>query len=218
MPPTDTPPRPGRPKSSTKRDAIIAAAQRRFTQEPYDRVSLDEIAADAYVSKVTIYANFPNKEALFVAAISTSCDAVFGKVDLNAPDSGPVDTVLYRLGSEFLDMIFDPEVERLHAVIMSEGPNRPQLPQMYYDSVVRRSTEVLAAYLKSQADRGWLAIDDPYTAAVQFIAIVQGEFRYRVELGLAKARREEREAYVRACVATLLRAWLVGKPRKNRSL
>jgi TetR/AcrR family transcriptional regulator, mexJK operon transcriptional repressor len=203
----DSHPRPGRPKSSAKRDAIIAAAQRRFTQEPYDRVSLDEIAADADVSKVTIYANFPNKEALFVAAISASCEAVFSKVDLSAPESGPVDQVLYRLGCEFLHMIFDPDVDRLHAVIMTEGPARPELPQMYYDTVVRRSTDVLAAYLKAETEKGHLAIDDADTAAVQFLALVQGEFRYRAELGLALARREEIEAYVAACVAMLLRAW-----------
>lgn len=200
-------PRAGRTKNPAKHDAIIAAAQRRFTQEPYDRVSLDDIAVDADVSKVTIYSHFPNKEALFVAAISKSCEAVFSKVDLSAPDSGPIDEVLYQLGCDFLAMIFDPDVERLHAVILSEGPARPELPQLYYDAVVRRSTNVLADYLKAQAERGILNVSDSYTAAVQFIALIQGEFRYKDELGLAKAGREDMDAYVRDCVAMVLRAW-----------
>jgi TetR/AcrR family transcriptional regulator, mexJK operon transcriptional repressor len=209
MSPPDPAPRPGRPKSPAKRDAIIAAAQHRFTQESFDRVSLDLIAADAGVSKVTIYSHFPNKEALFIAAVSAGCEAVFARVDLNAPDTGPIEDVLYQLGCDFLGMIFDPDVDRLHAVILSEGPHRPELPQMFYDSVVRRSTELFAAYLKVQAACGVIAIDDSYNAAVQFLAMVQGEFRYRVELGLPAARREEIEPYVRGCVATLLRAWRV---------
>lgn len=200
-------PRAGRPKNPAKHDAIIAAAQRRFTQEPYDRVSLDDIAVDADVSKVTIYSHFPNKEALFVAAISKSCEAVFGKVDLNALESGSLDDVLYRLGCEFLAMIFDPDVERLHAIILSEGHKRPELPQLYYDTVVRRSTDVLANYLKAQSERGLIRITAPYTAAVQFIAVVQGEFRYRMELGLAKSGSDEMNTYVRDCVSLVLRAW-----------
>jgi TetR/AcrR family transcriptional regulator, mexJK operon transcriptional repressor len=206
----DTHPRPGRPKSSAKRSAIVAAAQRRFTQEPYDRVSLDEIAADADVSKVTIYAHFPNKEALFVAAISASCEAVFENVDISAPVSGPVDDVLYRLGCDFLGMIFDPGIDRLHAVIVTAGQAHPELPQLYYDSVVRRSKDVLAAYLRAQTENGTLSIDDTQVAAVQFLALIQGEFRYRVELGLALAHRDEMAIYVRACVTTLLRAWRDG--------
>lgn len=199
--------RSGRPRSETKREAVIAAARRLFTQETFDRVSVDAVAAAAGVSKVTIYSHFPNKEALFVAAISASCDNVFAKVDLGAGDVGPIEDVLFRLGCEFLAMIFDPEVDRLHAVILSEGPHRPELPQMFYDSVVQRSTAMFAGYLKAQSDRGVLKIDDAYMAAVQFLAMVQGEFRYRVELGLPAARAEEVQPYVRACVSTLLRAW-----------
>lgn len=200
-------PRTGRPKRETKREAVITAARRLFTQESFDRVSVDAVAAAADVSKATIYAYFPNKEALFIAAISAGCDEVFARIDLNAGAAGPLAEVLFRLGCEFLAMIFDPEVDRLHAVIIAEGPHRPALPQMFYEAVVYRSTTMFAEYLKAEADRGALVIDDPYTAAVQFLAIVQGEFRYRVELGMPAARSEEIEPYVRACVATLLRAW-----------
>ena len=78
---------------------------------------------------------------------------------------------------------------------------------MFYETFVRRSTCMLAAYLEAQTECGTLRVGDGYTAAVQFLAIVQGEFRYRVELGLPTARREEIEPYVRQCVATLLTAW-----------
>lgn len=209
MTPHSVGPRGGRPKDPAKYEAIIAAAQRRFTQEPYDRVSMDDIAVDADVSKVTIYSHFPNKDALFVAAISKSCESVFGKIDLSAPESEPIDSVLYQLGCDFLAMICDPDIDRLHAVIMSEGQNRPELPQLFYDTAVRRSTDTLANYLKAQVERGILNVRDPYTAAVQFIALVQGEFRFKIDLGLAKAGRDDMDAYVGDCVGMVLRAWRV---------
>jgi TetR/AcrR family transcriptional repressor of mexJK operon len=207
MTPADPAHRPGRPKSAARRDAILEAAQACFTQEAYDRVSLDAVAERAGVSKVTIYSHFPNKEALFIAALSAGCEEVFAQVHLDADQAGPVEDVLFRLGVDFLAMIFEPQADRLHAVILCEAPHRPDLPKMFYETVVRRSTCMLAAYLEAQTENGTLRVADGYTAAVQFLAIVQGEFRYRVELGLPTALRDEIEPYVRNCVATLLTAW-----------
>jgi TetR/AcrR family transcriptional repressor of mexJK operon len=203
----DTGGRRGRPRSAEKHEAILAAARTLFTREPYERVSLDAVADAAGVSKVTIYSHFPDKDSLFVAAINSECEAVFSRIAPETPDAGPLEEVLVAFGCEFLATIFDPEIDRLHAVILSESRRRPELPAMFYETVVHRLTTVFAAYLRRQAELGRLRIAEPYTAAVQFLALVQGEFRYRVELGMPAASREEREAYVRDCVATLLRAW-----------
>ncbi len=46
------------------REAILAAAKRVLATHTYDRTSLDQIAAEAQVSKGSIYAYFPSKEAL----------------------------------------------------------------------------------------------------------------------------------------------------------
>lgn len=203
----DTAARRGRPKSSEKHDAIVSVARVLFTREPFERVNLDTVATEAGVSKATIYSHFPDKEALFAAAIGASCGQVFGRVDLSTSNAGPIEDVLRELGVAFLAMIFDPEAERLHATILAEGPRHPDLPRMFYDTVVNPMTRMFAEYLKAQADAGHIRIGDPYTAAVQFLAMVQGEFRYRVELGLPKASKEEIESFVQSCVATLLRAW-----------
>jgi TetR/AcrR family transcriptional repressor of mexJK operon len=126
---------------------------------------------------------------------------------LEADAAGPIDEVLFRLGCDFLTMIFAPEAERLHAVILNEAPHRPELPKMFYETVVRRSTCLLADYLEAQAEAGFVRIGDPYTAAVQFLSMIQGEFRYRVDLGFPTASRDEIEPYVRTCIDTLLAAW-----------
>jgi TetR/AcrR family transcriptional regulator, mexJK operon transcriptional repressor len=206
----ETTARRGRPRSTEKHDAILAAARALFTQEPYERVSLDAVAEAAGVSKVTIYSHFPDKHSLFVEAISSGCATTFERIEMETPDSAPLDEVLVAFGCDFLTTIFDPEIERLHAVILSESRRRPELPKMFYDTVVHRLTTLFADYLQRQAGAGRLRIGDPYTAAVQFLAMVQGEFRYRVDLGMPNATPEERKAYVRDCVATLLRAWSPG--------
>lgn len=198
----------GRPKSAAKRDAIIDAARRQFTREPFERVSLDAVAAEAGVSKVTIYSHFPNKEALFIAAIGAGCATVFDRVDLEAGAAADsLDETLTQLGLDFLEMIFDPEVDRLHAVILGEGPRHPELPKMFYEMVVVRSTRTLANFLAAQVECGRIACGEPFVAATQFLAIVQGDFRYRAELGLPRVCREDMELYVRSCVALVLKSW-----------
>src|SRR5215204_5592639 len=48
-----------------KREAILTAALRVFSQQGYERASVDEIAAEAGVAKPTIYNHFGTKEQLF---------------------------------------------------------------------------------------------------------------------------------------------------------
>jgi len=68
------PPGPGRPKDMTKRAAILDAARQMFTQCDFDGVSMDQIAAAAGVSKLTVYNHFGDKDALFTAVIRYYCD------------------------------------------------------------------------------------------------------------------------------------------------
>ena len=49
-----------------KRDLIIGAAMRVFSKKPYDKISLNDIADEAGLSKASIYTYFENRESLFV--------------------------------------------------------------------------------------------------------------------------------------------------------
>jgi len=204
---TDEVARQGRPKSPVKRDAILDAAKLLFTQEAYERVSLDAVAAEAGVSKVTIYSHFASKEALFVAAISAGCDQVFASVQLAAAGKGRIEETLYRLGCDFMQMIADPEVDALHGVMLAEGARRPELPRLFYENVVERSTRILADYLQAQSDAGRIACGDSYVAATQFLAVVQGHYFYRQQLGIESPADEDMTGYIKACVTMMLRAW-----------
>ena len=65
---------PGRPKDLGKRAAILDVAKRLFSQNGFDGVSMDQIAAEAGVSKLTVYSHFGDKESLFSSAIRAKCE------------------------------------------------------------------------------------------------------------------------------------------------
>ena len=54
--------------------AILEAAKQLFAREGFAGVSMDKIAAEAGVSKLTVYSHFGDKEALFAAAIRAKCE------------------------------------------------------------------------------------------------------------------------------------------------
>jgi AcrR family transcriptional regulator len=55
------------PTKSVRRDRILGAAQRVFTRIGLRAASMEAIAAEASVSKATLYAYFPDKVAIFTA-------------------------------------------------------------------------------------------------------------------------------------------------------
>src|ERR1051325_11970019 len=60
-------PQRGRPRDAERGRRLLEAAQRHFDEHGLERASVDAIAADAGVSKTTVYNNFGSKERLFQA-------------------------------------------------------------------------------------------------------------------------------------------------------
>jgi AcrR family transcriptional regulator len=63
-------------KGAQTRRAILAAAVTRFGRDGYRATSVADIARDAGVGGTLAYAYFPNKEALFFAAVDEDASAV----------------------------------------------------------------------------------------------------------------------------------------------
>lgn len=196
----------GRPKDDVKRTAIVEAARRLFMGQPFDRVSVDAIAADAGVSKVTVYSHFPGgKEEVFVAAISAGCAALFEGAFVAIDSGGDLEAALAQLGEDFVNMITSDDVAALHAVMLGEGGRHPALPRLFYENAVRRMTLELAERLKGESARGVIDCPDPEMAAEQFLAMVQGQIVYRIELGVGPTPEAERRRYAKACAALFMR-------------
>ena len=63
----------GRPKDPAKRAAILEAAKTLFLAGGFSGTSMDAVAKEAGVSKLTVYSHFSDKETLFSAAIEAKC-------------------------------------------------------------------------------------------------------------------------------------------------
>src|SRR5436309_15496656 len=63
-------------KGERTRQAVLETAIARFARDGYRGTSVAEIARDAGLSGTAVYAYFPNKEALFIAAVDEDAAGV----------------------------------------------------------------------------------------------------------------------------------------------
>src|SRR4051812_22677674 len=96
-------PRRGRPRDPERCRRIMEAARIHFHAHGLERASVDAIAADAGVSKMTIYSNFASKEGLFEAVVRERTDRVMGGLaGVEALDPKQPGKALLVIGEQFL--------------------------------------------------------------------------------------------------------------------
>lgn len=204
-------PGPGRPKDLAKREAILEASKRLFVQLGFDAVSMDQIAAEAGVSKLTVYSHFGDKDALFVAAVKSHCEQGMPTSLLEDRPDVPLAVRLLEVATAFYAMISSPEAIAGHRILCSPQLANTPLPQMFWEAGPRRVQEGFAALLDARVAAGQLFIDDTELAASQFFTLLKGEPHARLVFGCACASDAitgmAPEAHVAACVELFLRAY-----------
>lgn len=170
----------GTGRSASKRRAIMAAATALFLRDGYRNTSMDQVAADAAVSKQTVYKQFSDKEQLFrdiVLGVTANSEAVITEMTSALRDDGvdsPADlrAVLTDLARRYLDGVLQPHVVALRRLIIAEAERFPDLARTYFEQAPARAIELIADAVTSYAERGLLTAADPGLAAAHFAYLV----------------------------------------------
>jgi TetR/AcrR family transcriptional repressor of mexJK operon len=194
-----------------KLHAILAAAADLFMAEGYAAVSMDAVAKRAGVSKATLYAHMPSKEALFGEVVARRCSAMADEMDRVAVHDQPLPQAMRGLARFWLGFVLSPSSIGVYRTVIAEGARFPDLARAFFDAGPARGLAHIRGWLAEEQRRGRLRADlDPGRAAAQFAALVRGELFTRVVLGITPDPTDaEIEAGVDAAVDVLLRAWAV---------
>jgi TetR/AcrR family transcriptional repressor of mexJK operon len=199
---------PGRPKDLAKRQAILEAAKTLFLSNGYDGSSMDAIAAEAGVSKLTVYSHFTDKEKLFAAAVKSKCEEQLPELLFELSEDAPIDSLLMNIGRGFSSLINSRESVELHRVMVSLAAQDSKLSKMFYDAGPQRLLDEMAHLLRQADQAGKLRIGDPLNAADQFFCLVKGGANFRLLIGCCEPLQdEEAELHVQQAVAMFLRAY-----------
>ena len=165
-------PRPGRPKSSRKRRAILEAAACQFLQAGYRQTAMDAIAAQAGVSKQTVYSHFASKEDLFSACVTGKVQDYGLDMDSLSQDM-PLAAALTLVGRQFIDLVSDPQVIAMHRLLVAEATEHPELARLFHDSGPAFTMASLARFLAGHAQRSNAAPDDCQQQAEVFFTLLK---------------------------------------------
>jgi AcrR family transcriptional regulator len=157
---------------ASKRRQILEGARKMFMDFGFDGASMGEIAKAAGVSKGTLYVYFADKCALFEAIVEEET-VEQGEVAFNLDPTRDVPTTLQEFGGAYIAMICRPGGGSAIRTVMSIAERMPDVGRRYYERVLEKTINRLAAYLEAHVAQGELAIDDCPFAASQFMLMCQ---------------------------------------------
>ena len=184
---------------------LVAAALKLFTERGFAATRLEDVAAEAEVSKGTVYLYFESKEQLFEAVVRETVSPNLDRAEaMLATFDGPTPELL-RAFYGLARTVLDGPVSGVVKLILSEAGNFPRLAQLYADLVVRRGLGVLQGILRRGIARGEFRPLDPQTTAPLLVAPVVFLAAWKHSFGAHTDLKLDRDAILDAHVETVLR-------------
>ena len=192
-----------------KHDAIAAAALVLFARDGYERTSVDAIAAEAGVSKRTVYSHYGDKENLFLLVLRETYDTMLERVgdivDRNLRDVDDVRSALTTSIGEIVRTITRaPERATLTRLLIAEAPHFPAILDLWNN---RGIVPLIAEPLAKLAAAGLLDTDDPAQAAEHLSALTLGQVNNKSIMGTIQLTDSEADRIVVSGIAAFMRAY-----------
>jgi TetR/AcrR family transcriptional regulator, mexJK operon transcriptional repressor len=204
------PKRTGRPSDVAKRQKIIETAANSFFCGGFAGTAIEQVAAEAGVSKVTIYNHFGDKRALFTAAVESECEKVRGYFSLDDMPPGSIRERLTAIGDAMLAFLHRPEMIQFERRIAAETEHEPAIGEVFLEAGPNRMKQAFAAWLHHACAAGELEIADTMLAAEQFVALCKGMGDLEHRFGVAVT--EEASAWRVAGAVEVFLAAYAAKP------
>ncbi|WP_371324074.1 TetR/AcrR family transcriptional regulator [Dechloromonas sp. ZY10] len=128
---------------------LLAAALDLFVARGFAATRLEDVAAQAGVSKGTLYLYFENKEALFKAVIREGIVPVLVEnEEIAARHQGSAFDLLKKLLDNWWTKIGQTAYAGIPKLMVAEATNFPEVAQFYFEQVISRGRALLGAALR----------------------------------------------------------------------
>ena len=163
-------------RARAKREQILAGARRVFLRDGFAGAGTDAIAAEAKVSKRTLYAYYPSKEELFADVMrrltieNPQTRALESIEEMSPGDEDELRRDLLELASKIVSTMMQPDYLALLRTTIADTHRVPQLGGLFRATVPEVALRSFAVFIEKSRERGVVGRDvDGETAARMFV-------------------------------------------------
>jgi AcrR family transcriptional regulator len=139
--------RPSREFAGEVDQRILDAARRVFLERGLAGASIDEIAATARAGKPTIYARYPDKEALFAAVVMRNVATSIERLERIVPAGTTIEERLVNASAALLQWVLVSDTIDMMRVGISEARRFPDLAISVHRMARQRGEETISRVL-----------------------------------------------------------------------
>jgi AcrR family transcriptional regulator len=169
--------RPTATQSGKLRETLMHTALHSFLERGFEATSLEAIARDAKVAKITIYRQFGSKTQLFREATHYAQSYMQKNLSAAVATDGPPEKVLRAVIARLHDVATDPDYLAVLRLEIAEAPRFAQIARMTI-SATGVTLGPLIDYLQELKDKKIVIFTDAREAALQLSAVSAGGVRY----------------------------------------
>jgi AcrR family transcriptional regulator len=142
-----------KPRWARRKDArpqeLLAAALDLFVERGYAATRLDDVAAQAGVSKGTLYLYFTNKEELFKAVVRENVVPILGEAESIVDNfQGPTSDLFREIAFGWWEKIGGTKLSGITKLMIAESSNFPEVAKFYHDEVITRGNAMIGRMLE----------------------------------------------------------------------
>lgn len=208
MPTSPTSARRGRPRGSEAPE-LLAIARQMFIARGYRGMTMDAVAAQAHISKQSLYRDYPSKDALYSAVVRDWVDRGYDAMrphTIALAETHEAHQGLLGLARVLQAGLLSPPVLQMRTLIAAEARRFPDVAADYVTRSWTRNIRMLAEALSALTARGLLRTDDPDLAAEQltWLVVAAPLNRLTLQAGAHPYRNDELQAIATQGVATFM--------------
>jgi TetR/AcrR family transcriptional repressor of mexJK operon len=152
-------------RARAKRDQILDGARRVFLRDGFAGASTDAMAAEAGVSKRTLYAYYPSKEDLFVDILrkltleNPQIRALESMEEMSPKNHYEFRRDLLELAHKIITTMMQPDYMALLRTTIADTHRFPQLGGLFRATVPERAMSTFAVFIERVRERGMVRKD-----------------------------------------------------------
>ena len=191
-----------------RRQAFLKAARAVFLEHGYEAASVNEIVRRAGGSLATLYAQYGNKEGMFLAVAEDQHERFVAEImPQQGTDGLPLPEGLQLIGEQLLAALLTEDNLAFYRIVVGEGRKFPQLLQRYLTQGASHVLGHIAKYMRARAVKDGVSIADADTAAAYFFDLVRSRHHY---FALADSSHRPSAAEITEHVRRVVRFFLNG--------